>query len=441
MAEIENTNETRIGLRADMTIDDEAVAIEGVIGQNFFLQLNKPASLGTPVSFAYWLQDTYKVKNLDVMLPYDEAAGGAKKFKEDYRKFKAATTDAAKEPLKKKIQANLKAKGIPEQLYNIMTTAFLAELTVTDLLIDYKAGDDAKKIPAKRKMMFGLSVGFPSALELLPNINVNKLSILIMNAPTDDFNFPKRVELPRSVPLPIEAEHATGSIEFSAIPAEGSTITLGKDEWKFVKAAAGEKEVAISDSLEGTLTSLAAKLDDASAGDTAKCKYVVGTDKKSLEITYKTVGVIGNEFMIAAEPNSKGAPSGPTLKGGQDEPKKTGDVESKKIGADGRITFSANPAVSSTITLNGVAWKFVKGSPGAGDPESQTSDDPKDLHKTIQSLADGLTGSSDPKIKKCEYTAGADSLLIIFKGSPGETFTLEASPKSNATLSSKTLTS
>jgi hypothetical protein len=120
MAETENTNETRIGLRADMTIDDEAVAIEGVIGQNFFLQLNKPASLGTPVSFAYWLQDTYKVKNLDIMMPYDEAAGGAKQFKEDYRKFKAATTDAAKEPLKKKIQANLKAKGIPEQLYNFL---------------------------------------------------------------------------------------------------------------------------------------------------------------------------------------------------------------------------------------------------------------------------------------------------------------------------------
>ena len=50
-------NETRIGIRADAIVDEQPVAIVAEIGKNIFVQLDKAATLGTPMSFAYWLKD------------------------------------------------------------------------------------------------------------------------------------------------------------------------------------------------------------------------------------------------------------------------------------------------------------------------------------------------------------------------------------------------
>lgn len=411
-----------------MTIDEQPVAIEGVVGKDFFLQLNRPASLGTPVSFAYWLKDNYDVRNLDVMLPSETYKTSAD-FKTAYRNYKSEIDKDKREAFQNTIKTHLGAQGIPTQLQKLLTTALLAELTITDLLIDIRGGDGAN-IPAKKKMMFGLSVGFPDPLPLLPNIDVNKVSILIMNAPADDFTFPKRVELPSSVPLPVEAARATGSITFSDVPADQSTITLGGDTWTFGSGGPSGNQVAPTNSLEGTLVSLASALNAASASNTAKCKYVANADEKRLEITYKTVGVIGNDFIIAAGANSNGTPSGPTLRGGAN------DEQKKLEKPSGWIKFSSNPAPNSKITLNGVDWKFVK-TATTGNPETTID---ADLKVTIESLAQGLSDFPDPKIKKCKYVASSNSLGITFEGSAGESFTLGTSDKSNATASPSILT-
>jgi hypothetical protein len=431
---VATTNETRIGLRADMTIDDEAVAIEGVIGKDFFLQLNKPASLGTPISFAYWLKKTYEVDGLGIMLPTKYKDGAD--FKKAYLSYKLEKNETKREDFEKSIKSHLGSQGIPAQLQNLMTTALLAELTITDLLIDIKGEGEAQK----KKMMFGLSVGFPKPLALLPNIDVNKVSILVMNAPKNDFNFPKRVELPRSLPLPIEPARATGSITFSDNPTDKGAITFGADKWTFVDTATDEKkrEVKLGDSLAATLTSLEAALNAAKTGDTAKCEYVANLDDKQLEITYKTIGLEGNGFAIDADAKSKGDPSGLTLEGGQGEPETA--EEKKAESASGHITFGDEvPAANSNVTLNGVQWKFVDGIPKAGAKETKIG---ADVKATVQSLAEGLSASDDDEIKKCSYTASEHVLTIIFKekGSAGESFKLAASKESKATVSAKTLT-
>jgi len=106
-------NRTKIGLRADMTIDEEPVAIEGLLGGDFFLQLSKPATLGTPISFAYWLRDKYEVANLEIMLP--EKYKTAAEFKAAYKDYKAATTPAERSPFEKVIADHLKGQ-VPPQL-------------------------------------------------------------------------------------------------------------------------------------------------------------------------------------------------------------------------------------------------------------------------------------------------------------------------------------
>jgi hypothetical protein len=60
-------NETRIGIRADAIVDEQPVAILAEIGKNIFVQLDKAATLGTPMSFAHWLKDVYAVEGLETM--------------------------------------------------------------------------------------------------------------------------------------------------------------------------------------------------------------------------------------------------------------------------------------------------------------------------------------------------------------------------------------
>ena len=422
---VENT--TRIGLRADMTIDDEPVAVEGLLGGDFFLQLSRPATLGTPISFAYWLRDQYQVDNLDLLLPtesYEKAAD----FKAAYKSYKSKKE--GREAFEAKIADHLKDK-VPPQLVNLVKTAFLAELTITDLMIDIKAEDKETGTAASRKMMFGLSVGFPSPLALIPNVDVNKLSILVMNAPKNDFTFPPRVALPPSDPLPVEPKQATGSITFSDKPKANGTITLGKDEWKFATGAArGQGQVAIASTLEGTLADLAGRLNRVATGDTALCSYRANLDEHRLEITFKSPGFAGNEFAIAADGNSNGSASGLTLEGG------FGETAPRQ--ATGSFTFTAVPSDKGKITLNGTEWGFSGDEPPAGEKKSQIG---ADIPKTIDNLAKALTASDDPEIGKCAYVANGKSLMVthVAAGSDGNKFTLAANGESKATPSGATL--
>jgi hypothetical protein len=102
------------------------------------------------------------------------------------------------------------------------------------------------------------------------------------------------------------------------------------------------------------------------------------------------------------------------------------------------IVFSAQPADGATITLNGVTWTLVSGTPGAN--ETQIGGD---LDATRTALASDLNGSVDVEISKCTYTASTadDRLEIQFDtaGTTGNAFTLAASASSGGNVSAATL--
>jgi hypothetical protein len=419
------TNRTRVALRADMTIDEEPVAIEGMIGSNFFLQLSKPASLGTPISFAYWLRDTYGVDNLEVLLP--EAFGSSAAFKAKYRRYRDGD-EAARKEIDETIATHLTDRGIPKQVHAIMKSAMLAELTITDLLIDIESGEGDEE--GSRKMMFGLSVGFPSPLPLIPNIDLNKMSILIMNAP-EDYTFPERVELPPPPPL----AQATGSIAFSALPTAGGAIMLGDDTWTFVAKGATPtgRQVALDDDLGKTLTALATALNAHGAGDTAKCRYAANPAgaPTRLDVAFKTVGSLGNTFTLGADEASKGTPAAKRLTGGAGE--------AIPACATGSIRFNGKPENGGKIALNGVEWTFGTSATKVEDAKVKIGEDAK---ATVAALAAALNASANAKIATCAYVAREATLLVTAKqpGADGNDITLAALEKSNATAMTATLT-
>ena len=107
--------------------------------------------------------------------------------------------------------------------------------------------------------------------------------------------------------------------------------------------------------------------------------------------------------------------------------------------ASGQIAFAGQPAANSTITLNGVAWTFVAGTPSGNQTQIGA-----DLDATLVALASDLNGSADIEIAKCTYAANpTDGRLEIefdTAGTTGNSFTLSASASSNGTVSASTLT-
>ena len=52
---------TVVGARIDMKIADEEVAVEAVFGDKFFFHLTREAFIGSPISVAHWLKETWSV--------------------------------------------------------------------------------------------------------------------------------------------------------------------------------------------------------------------------------------------------------------------------------------------------------------------------------------------------------------------------------------------
>ncbi|WP_211276796.1 phage tail tube protein [Erythrobacter tepidarius] len=96
------------------------------------------------------------------------------------------------------------------------------------------------------------------------------------------------------------------------------------------------------------------------------------------------------------------------------------------VAASGSITFAANPAAGQTITLNGVVWTFVTGTPGALQTQIQAT-----VTQTIDQLVTNLNASANPEISKCTYSrpASTQRLEIVFDtaGPSGNAFTIAAS--------------
>lgn len=109
------------------------------------------------------------------------------------------------------------------------------------------------------------------------------------------------------------------------------------------------------------------------------------------------------------------------------------------VAATGSIAFSGQPAVNSTVTINGTVFTFVAS--GATGNQCNIG---ANLPATMTALAVVLNASVVPGVAAATYTGGAAALTIAYDtmGHAGNAFTLAASssPASNGTPSGATLT-
>ena len=117
-----------------------------------------------------------------------------------------------------------------------------------------------------------------------------------------------------------------------------------------------------------------------------------------------------------------------------------GPVTAGAVAAAGSIVFSAQPAVSSTITLNGTAFSFV----ASGATGNQINIG-ANLAATLTNIVTALNASVVAGVAQATYgQTGGTTLTVLFDvlGPTGNAFTLAASaaPASNGTPSGTTLT-
>jgi hypothetical protein len=112
-------------------------------------------------------------------------------------------------------------------------------------------------------------------------------------------------------------------------------------------------------------------------------------------------------------------------------------VTTARAPASGTIPFTAQPAVNSTVTINGIV--FTAKASGATGAQFNVG---VDLTATLANLATVLTASADPAVTPATYTSDTAKLAITYdtNGIAGNAFTLAASGTSNGTPSGATLT-
>lgn len=95
--------------------------------------------------------------------------------------------------------------------------------------------------------------------------------------------------------------------------------------------------------------------------------------------------------------------------------------------ATGTISFasSGNPSNNDTITLNGVVWTFVTGTPSG----NQTKISAVNLAATLTQLAADLTASTNASLLQAAYTVSSTVLTVTsaFFGTTGNSYTIAAS--------------
>lgn len=108
---------------------------------------------------------------------------------------------------------------------------------------------------------------------------------------------------------------ATGNYLFSDQPDTDSVIVINSVDYKFTNTDSPPVHWSpIESTLELTLQSLAQTLNAASSLSVNVASYT--SDSTHLYITYKTSGVVGNDFTMSAGGAVNATPSGPTLTGG-----------------------------------------------------------------------------------------------------------------------------
>lgn len=429
-------HKTLVGLRTELTISGEPVAVEAVLGKDFFLQLSQEAQLGTPISFAYWLKETYAVDSAGMKVLLVKGYDTLAEFQAEYDRDKGRLVKDRVLP--GLIRQNLTDQGIPASAHTVMLSALTAEISITDLLIDIKGGEN--DTPSRRRLKFGLAVTFPNALPLLPNIYVNRLSLLILHVPADDKfeNIPQR-QTAFGQPQPLK-EKAKGDIAFTEMPADASKITLGGVNWTFVSGEPQAAQTKKGGTVEETLVALARDLNrwDSPAA-VRKCTYTA--DGKRLLIEFNEGGLDGNKFTIAAASNSKGVVSAATLLGGTD-PDAPPVLAAPKKKATGTIKITKLPAAEASLTLNGIQFIFKDKANDAKGPTDVFRG--KDIDDALDNLTKKANASDDQKLTLVIFENDkTDTLTITAKTEDfeGKNFALATDAADTFTLSGATLSS
>jgi hypothetical protein len=102
-----------------------------------------------------------------------------------------------------------------------------------------------------------------------------------------------------------------------------------------------------------------------------------------------------------------------------------------------RMAFSFQPGADSTITINGVAWTYVAGTPSGNQIEIGST-----LGATLTNAEAAPNGGALPQVAAATYgTSGGMRLTVTHDtaGLAGSTFTLAASAASNGNVSGPTL--
>lgn len=114
-----------------------------------------------------------------------------------------------------------------------------------------------------------------------------------------------------------------------------------------------------------------------------------------------------------------------------------GDPATSAVAATGSLVFASQPAVASTITINGKAFTFVADEPGSDEIELGAN-----LAATITAIKTALNSSADAGVDDATYDEADGTTVTVAHdtgGPAGNAFTLAASAGSHATPSGATL--
>jgi flagellin len=180
---------------------------------------------------------------------------------------------------------------------------------------------------------------------------------------------------------------ATGMAEFTANPLNGDSLVIGANTYSFVTSGsattstASTAEVAIANTLQGTLANLKAAINTGGAG-TASTYDAANTAAAAVTVT----SINDGQVLLTSTTANSATPNGTVLQVGTGS---SGNFTAGSAGggaaaanASGYLALNSNPTNGNTVTIGNVTYTFTSGTP--------TSDNQVALGQTINGTLTNL---------------------------------------------------